>query len=226
LVGSFDVATIKPLIATYLASLPTPNLPIEARDVGLRPVTGVIKKAVFSGAEAQSVVSINFSGPALYSREEMLRFYALIDVMNIGLTDILREKLTLIYGGGMHGDFERIPTGAYTIGVSLPTGPANVDKVIAATFAQIAHMKEHGPSAADLNNVKQNWLQVHRRSMRDNATWLNALQTSVLYGTDPAFILTYEPRVEALTAQELKDAAARYFDLNNYVQVVLYPEKK
>ena len=226
LVGSFDVATIKPLIATYLASLPTPDLPIEAKDVGLRPVTGVIKKAAFSGAEAQSVVSINFSGPALYSREEMLRFYALIEVMNIRLTDVLREKLTLIYGGGMYGDFERTPSGAYTIGASLPTGPANVDKVIAATFAQIAQMKEHGPFTADLDKVKQNWLQVHRRSMRDNAAWLGALQTSVLYGTDPAFILTYEQRVEALTAQELKDAAARYFDLNNYVQVVLYPEKK
>ena len=226
LVGSFDVATIKPLIATYLASLPTPDLPIEARDVGLRPVTGVVKKAVFSGAEAQSIVSLNFSGPAVYSREEMLRFYALIDVMNIRITDILREKLTLIYGGGMSGNFERTPYGNYTIGASLPTGPASVDKVISATFAQIAQIKEHGPAAGDLEKVKQNWIQVHRRSMRENATWLAALQTSVLYGTDPAFILTYEKRVEALTAQDIKDAAARYFDLNNYVQVVLYPAKK
>ena len=103
MVGSFELAKIKPLIATYLASLPTPDLPIEAKDVGLRPVTGVVKKAVFSGSEAQSHVSINFSGPALYSREEMLRFFALIDVMNIRITDILREKLTLIYGGGMSG---------------------------------------------------------------------------------------------------------------------------
>ena len=226
LVGSFELATIKPLIATYLASLPTPDLPIAAKDVGLRPVTGVIKKAVYSGSEAQSLVSIVFSGPAVYSREEMLRFYALIDVMNIRITDILREKLTLIYGGDMSGEFERIPYGNFTLGVSLPTAPANVDKVIAATFAEIARMKEHGPSAADLEKVKQNWLQVHRKSIRENSLWIAALQTSVLYGTDPAFILTYEKRVEALTVQDLKDAAGRYFDMNNYVQVVLYPEKK
>jgi zinc protease len=226
LVGSFDVATIKPLIATYLASLPTADLPIAAKDVGLRPVTGVVRKAVYSGSEAQSLVSINFTGPAVYSREEMLRFYALIDVMNIRITDILREKLTLIYGGGMNGDFERVPYGNFSLGVTLPTAPANVDKVIAATFEEIARMKEHGPAAADLEKVKQHWLQAHRKSIRENATWLTALQTSVLYETDPAFILSYEKRVEALTAQDLQSAAGRYFDLNNYVQVVLYPEKK
>jgi zinc protease len=226
LVGSFDSEKVKPLVATYLASLPTPELPIAFKDVGLRPVTGVVKKDVFSGSEAQSHVSINFSGEAAYSKEELLRFNALLDVMNIRITDILREKLTLIYGGGMSGSLNRIPYGHFTIGVSLPTGPANVDKVIAATFAEIAQMKEQGPSAADLEKVKQNWIQVHRKSLRENGYWLRHLQSAVLNGTDPATILTYEQRVAAITAQDLKDAAARYFNLENYVQVVLYPEKK
>jgi zinc protease len=226
LVGSFDSEKVKPLIATYLASLPIPDLPVTVKDVGLRPVAGVVKKDVFSGSEPQSHVSINFSGEAAYSKEELLRFHALLDVMNIRITDILREKLTLIYGGGMSGALNRIPYGHFTIGVSLPTGPANVDKVIAAMFAEIAQMKEQGPSAADLEKVKQNWIQVHRKSLRENGYWLSHLQSSVLNGTDPGTILTYEQRVAAVSAQDLKDAAARYFDLKNYVQVVLYPEKK
>ena len=106
--------------------------------------------------------------------------------MNIRITDILREKLTLIYGGGMSGSLSRVPYGHFTIGVSLPTGPANVDKVIAATFAEIAQMKEQGPSAADLEKVKQNWIQVHRKSLRENGYWLGHLQSAVLNGTDPA----------------------------------------
>ena len=171
MVGSFDLAKIKPLIATYLASLPTPDLPVTVKDVGVRPVTGVVKKDVFSGSEAKSLVSINFSGPAVYSTEESLRFQALLDVMNIRITDVLREKMALIYGGGMEGSLNRTPYEHYAIGVSVPTGPANVDKVIAATFAEIAQMKEQGPSAADLDKVKQNWIQVHRKSMRENNYW-------------------------------------------------------
>jgi zinc protease len=226
MVGSFEIEKIKPLIATYLASLPTPDLPLAVKDVGVRPVTGVIKKAVFSGSEPQSHVSINFSGPAVYSREEMLRFYALVDVMNIRITDILREKLTLIYGGGISGTLNRVPNGNYTLGVSLPTAPANVDKVIAAMFAQIEQIKQHGPSAADLEKVKQNWIVVHQKELRENAPWLGLLQTAVLYGTDPSSILTYEQRVAEITVQDLKDAAGRYFNENNYVQLVLYPAKK
>ena len=226
MVGNFDIAKIKPLIATYLASLPTADLPIDVRDVGLRPVRGVVKKEVFSGFEAKSQVVLNFSGDAAYSREAALHLRALVDVMNIRITDILREKLTLIYGGGLSGALERIPYGHYSIGASLPTGPANVDKVIAAVFAEIALMKEHGPSAADLDKVRQNWIQVHRRSLRENNYWLNHLQNSVTQETDPALILTSEQRIAAVTAQQVQEAARRYFDLDNYVQVVLYPEKK
>jgi zinc protease len=44
--------------------------------------------------------------------------------------------------------------------------------------------------------------------------------------TDPGSILSYEQRLATITAQDVKDAANRYFDMNNYVQAVLYPEKK
>jgi zinc protease len=223
--GSFDIARIKPLIATYLASLPTPDIPVEARDVGVRPVAGVVKKDIHSGSEAKSSVSINFTGKASFSEAEQMRFYAMLEVMNIRITDILREKLTLIYGGGMNGSFNKVPYEHYAIGVSLPTGPANVDKVLAAAFAEIDRMKEQGPDLADLNKVKRNWLQDHQKSLRENGYWVGRLQTSLLQGTDPATLLTYEKQVAAITPAQLKEAARRYFDMNNYVQMVLYPEK-
>ncbi|MES2150289.1 MAG: insulinase family protein [Pseudomonadota bacterium] len=225
LVGSFELDKIKPLLATYLASLPVGELLVAYRDVGVRPVSGVVRKEVHSGTEAKSNVAINFSGDAVYSEPELLRFHAMLEAMNIRITDILREKLALIYGGGMNGGINRIPYGNYVIGLSLPTGPANVDKVIAAAFAEIARMKEQGPDPEDLNKVKQNWLQAHQKSMRENGYWLGRLQSAQLQGTDPAEILKYEQQVNALTVEDLKAAAKRYFNMENYVQVVLYPEK-
>ncbi|MGZ8290165.1 MAG: M16 family metallopeptidase [Telluria sp.] len=225
LVGSFDVATTKPLLATYLASLPTPDIPVLAKDTGVRPVSGVVKKEVHSGSEAKSNVSINFTGKSHFSEEEQLRFYALMEVMNIRITDILREKLALIYGGGMNGSFNKIPYENYAIALSLPTGPANVEKVLAATFEEIERMKEKGPDVGDLNKVKENWVQSHQKSLRENGYWINHLQTALLHETDPGAILTYEKQVAAITPAQLKEAAKRYFNLNNYVQVVLYPDK-
>jgi zinc protease len=225
LVGSFDVKAIKPLIATYLASLPTPDLPIAFRDLGVRPVLGVVKKEVRRGTEAKSTVSLTFTGTADYSEKEQVRMQALIEVMNIRIIDILREKMTLIYGGGMSGTLARIPYPHYAIGISLPTGPDNVDKVIAAVFAEIDRIKTVGPELADLDKVKRNWLQGYQKSMRENGYWLGRLQATLTDGVDPASILTFEQEIGKLTAADVKAAASRYFDAGNYVQVVLNPEK-
>jgi zinc protease len=226
MVGSFDIAKVRPLIATYLASLPTPPLATSYRDMEIEPVRGVVKKEVRVGSEAKSTVSINFTGEAEYSEEEQMRLSALLEVMNIRIIEVLREKMALIYGGGMSGAIGKVPKPHYRIAVNLPTGPENVDKVIAATFAEIERIKTQGPSAADLNKIKQGWLQNHRKSLRENGYWLGRLQTSLLAGTDPATVLNYEAQVKALTPEDLKKAARRYFNTQNYVQLVLYPEKK
>ncbi|MBC7860191.1 MAG: insulinase family protein [Burkholderiaceae bacterium] len=225
LVGSFDVDKVKPLIATYLASLPAGDIDAAFKDTGVRPVSGVVKKEVLKGTESKSSISINFSGVAEYSDEEQMRLQALIEVINIKLIEVLREKMGLIYGGGMSAALNKLPYGNYTIGVSLPTGPDSVDKVIAATFAEIDKMKRDGPLASDLAKVKENWSKNFRKALRENEFWLARLQTAAMQDSDPATILRYEQQVAALTPADLQAAALRYFNLDNYVQVVLNPEK-
>jgi zinc protease len=225
LAGSFEVEKIKPLLATYLGGLPTTDIPIGYRDLGMRPVTGVVKKEVRSGKEAKSSISLTFSGPAHWSEQEQLRFYAMLEVINIHITEILREKMALIYGGGMTGSLTKVPYEHYSITASLPTGPQSVDKVIAATFAEIERMKEPGPDAGDVDKVKQNWLTSYQKALRENGYWVNYIQEALLHGTDMASILEYEQRVKEITPAQIRETARRYFDTQNYVQVVLYPEK-
>ncbi len=224
-VGSFTPEAIKPLVTRYLASLPTPELTTAYADLGVRPVTGVVKKEVHSGSEAKSQVSISFTGPATYSDEEQLRVQALVDVLNIRIVDVLREKLTLIYSGSAYGGLIRVPYGHYQLSLNLPCAPENVDKVVAALFAEVQKLQEQGVDPADLDKVKQHWQVANRKSMRENAYWLRQLDNSVLYGTDPANILTFEQRAAAITPSDVQTAAQRYLRRDNYVQVALYPEK-
>lgn len=224
-VGSFDVEAIKPLLATYLGSLPTPDLPTAYRDLGLRPVKGVVKREVKSGLEDKSTVSLTFTGPAEVSEMEELRLSALTEVMNIRIIDVLREKLGLIYGGGMEGSMSRVPYAHYSVGVTLPTGPKNVDKVLQATFAEIERVRSQGPDQGDLDKVKTNWLQTYRKSLQENGYWLAVLQTSLTEGTDPGTILSFDKEVQSLSVADLKRTAQRYLNPENYVQVVLNPEK-
>lgn len=224
--GSFELDKIKPLIASYLGTLPVAEVAHAYRDVGMRPVTGVVKKDIYMGSEPKSTISITFNGDAAYSDEQKLTLQALGEVLNLKVIEVLREKMSMIYGGGFETSMGQHPYGHYSVALNLPTGPENVDKVIVAAFAEINKMKADGPSVADLEKVKLNWITRQQKSLRENNYWMNQLMGSVTQGRDPAHILKYEQRVRAITPQAVKLAAQRYLDLHNYVQVVLYPERK
>jgi zinc protease len=225
LVGKFDIAAIKPLVATYLGSLPSSQQKSTFKDVGLRPVKGVVKKEVKKGSEPKSFIRMFWNGEAPYSDQEQLKVQALTEVLNIKLIESLREELSGIYGGGMYGNLNKNPYNNYSLGVSLPCGQENVDKLIKATIGEIDKIKANGPTVDDLNKVKETWRQQYEVNIKDNAFWARQLLLSVEVGTNPSEVLSYEKRIASLTPNDVKDAALKYLDMKNFVQIVLNPEK-
>jgi zinc protease len=224
-VGAIDMNTIKPMIATYLGSLPSTGASSTFKDVGLRPAKGPIKKEVKKGTEPKSMVRLQWMGESPYSDEEQLKVQALVELMNIKLIESLREELSGVYGAGMFGSLSKIPYNSYSFGISIPCGPENVDKLIAASLAEIEKVKKDGPSETDLNKVKETWKQQYLVNIKDNGYWTRSLIQSIEMGTNPAGILSYEKKVDALTVKDLKDVANKYLDSNKYIQMVLNPEK-
>ncbi len=223
-VGKFDMAGLKSLCETYLASLPSTSAPSNFRDVGLRPVKGVVKKEVYRGKEPKSFIAMQFTGEAPYSDAELLKIQMLVELMNIKLIEKLREEIGGMYSGGMNGNMSKNPYGNYTIGASVPCGPENVDKLIKATWEEINKVKV-GPTEVDLNKVKEAMKKQSLESMKDNAYWRTKMQQWVELGTNPGDILTTEKRIDAVTVKDIQAAATKYFNEKNYLQVVLYPEK-
>jgi zinc protease len=73
--------------------------------------------------------------------------------------------------------------------------------------------------------VKETWKKQYEVDIKDNTFWAKKLQSAVEIGSDAGEVLSFEKRVDALTPKDLKDAANKYFDMKNFIQVVLYPEK-
>jgi zinc protease len=224
LVGKFDVATIKPLLATYIGSLPSTGATSTFKDVGLRASKGPLKKEVKKGTEPKSVIRLYWNGETTYSDEEQFRLQAFAELMNIKLIETLREDLGGIYGGGMSANLSKNPYGNYTISVTLPCGPENVDKLVAATIAEIDKVRKSGPTEADLSKVKETWKQQYLVNVKDNNYWARQLLQGAEMGTNPANILEFEKRTDALTVKQLQDIANKYLDTKNFVQIVLNPE--
>ena len=223
-VGKFDLPALKSLCETYLASLPSTGQTSTFRDVGLRPVKGVVKKDVYRGKEPKSFIAMQFTGETEFSENDQLKMNMLVELMNIKLIEKLREDLGGMYSGGMNGSLSKYPYANYTIGSSVPCGPENVDKLVKATWEEINKVKA-GPSDTDLNKVKEAMKKTYLESMKDNGYWRSRLQQCVELGFDPANILTLEKRLDAITTKDIQAAAQKFFNEKNYLQVVLYPEK-
>jgi zinc protease len=224
IVGAFAIDKIKPLVATYLGSLPSTSQKSMFKDVGLRATKGPLKKEVRKGSEPKSNIRLFWNGEAQYSQEEQIKIQALAELMNIKINETLREELAGMYSGGMYGTMSKYPYGNYSIGVNIPCGPENVDKLITATLAEIEKVRTAGPKEEDLNKVKETWKQQYLVSIKDNNFWARQLLQSVEQGTDPAGILQYTKKVDALKTSDLQDAAKKYLDPGKVVQVVLNPE--
>ena len=222
-VGSFDLAKIKPLLATYLGGLPAAKIAAEYKDRHVRPVRGVVKKEVRRGREQKSQVSIAFAGDANFNEVEQMRLRALIEIMQIKVTEALREQRGLVYTANVSGGMARHPYANYTINIGLPTAPENVDKAIEATFAEVRKLQEKGPEEADLAKVKENWSSNYRKALRENGWWLVNLQSALVNKTDPKLLLRQNDMIASLAVADVQAAAKRYFDFNNYVQVVMHP---
>lgn len=225
IVGTIDTEKLKPLLETYIGSLPSTGKTSSYKDVGLRPVKGPLRKEVNKGTEPKSLVRILWNGETPYSEDENFRIQGLVEIMNIKIIESLREELSGIYGGGMYGVMNKHPYNSYSLGITIPCGPENVDKLIAATHAEIEKIKKDGPSEADLNKVKETWKQQYLVNIKDNGFWARQIIHSIETDSDPERVLSYQKRVDALTPKDIQAVAKKYLDKNNYLQFILNPEK-
>ena len=225
LVGSLDIEKLKPLIATYLGSLPSAGKSANYVDNGVRPFTGKKELVVNKGKEPKSLIVKVFSGEVTYSESLALKASALTEILNIKIIEDLREKLGAIYGGGIYGGVNKLPYSNYSLALQLPCGPENVDKLLKAADAEIDSIKAFGPDVKNLDKVKKTWLEQYKVQLKENSFWSAKLQSILFEGADPQRIFDYEKNVNALTTDDIKAAAKLLFDGKNVLQAVLYPEK-
>ncbi len=224
-VGKLDDEKIKPLLEKYLGSLPTTPKENTFKDNGVRLVAGPRTINIQKGKESQSFINLMFEGPAEDTRETKLQLAALLEAINIKITEKLREEMSGIYGGGLYGQIVKRPFLHFTVTANIPCGPENIGKLTDSLMAIIKTVQEKGVEQKDLDKVKETWKKQYHVGLQSNDYWLSSLSNSWINKENPENILTYEEKVNALTVQDLQAAAKKFLPLDKAVKAVLYPEK-
>src|SRR5206468_8475835 len=92
-VGSFDLASMKPLVERYLGGLPSIHRKESWRDVGVRAPRSIVEQTVERGIEPKSLSAIVFSGPFEFDQAHRVAIRAVARVLQGRLQETIREEL-------------------------------------------------------------------------------------------------------------------------------------
>ncbi|MES2651454.1 MAG: insulinase family protein [Bacteroidota bacterium] len=224
-VGNFDVEKIKPFIATYLASLPSLNRNENFVDNGVYPPKGKVSKTVARGLEDKATVQLFLHGDYTYNAENNVQLDALKSALEIKILERLREKESGVYSPNVGLSVEKYPVGHYYFTISFNCSKANVEKLIAAALDEVNSFKQNGATEEDLKKFKSEEQRQEELSLRNNGYWLNYLSTRLKYADDINLLLSNKERLNKVTVASSKEAAQHYLSGDNYIRLVLVPEK-
>jgi zinc protease len=225
-VGSFDLATMKPLVERYLGALPSIHRKEAWKDVGVRTPAGIVEKKVEKGVEPKSEAAIVFSGRFEFDQTHRVAIRAMAEILQTRLLETIREELGGTYSISARPNFQRDPNPEYSIAIQFGCAPQRTDDLIKRVFEEIEKFKTNGPTEKQVNDEKEALLREFETNSKLNNYLLSQIMQKYQIGEDPAGLWKVPEYYQKIDAAMIQQAAKTYLNTNTFVKVTLFPEKK
>ena len=223
--GAFDLATMRPLVERYLASLPSLRRGETWKDVGITPPKGVVERTVRKGIEPKSQVDIVFTGPFTFDAPNQATLGTLGVVLETRLRERLREALGGTYGVQVDASASKISQARYRVTIDFGCDPARTEELVKSLFREIEALKANGPTDVEINDARQALLRQHDSDLAQNDRLVAELAERYEQAEDVEEFFDLPALYTSVTAAGVRDAARLWLDTGNYVRVTLLPEK-
>jgi zinc protease len=224
-VGSFDPAALRPFVEKYLASLPATHGNETWRDVGIRPVRGVVERRVNKGIEPKSEAALVFTGPFQYDQAHRTAIRAMSMVLENRLRESLREDLGGTYSVSASPSYSKMPREEYRFVITFGCAPDRTDALVDQVFKEIDAVQASEPDPRIVADIRQQLKREYETSSRENGFLLREMTSRYENGEDVSELFTLPESYDKLTGAAILDAARTYLDKKNFVRVELFPEK-
>jgi zinc protease len=226
IVGAFKPDEIKPLLEKYLGGLPSTDRDDTFKHPNIFPPKGKIEKTIYKGLEPKSRVTMVASGEFEYNPENNIQIEALQEVLQIKLIEALREEESGVYGVSVSEGTDKFPTGHYRFNIGFGCAPENVEKLVKRTREEIEKVKKNGADPKDIEKFVAESQRKMETALKTNSFWLDYLDDNTFLGDDLNEIFLQDKLLKSITVASTKAAAEKYFNDDNFIKVVLMPEKK
>lgn len=226
LLGNVNIDSIKPLLCTYIASLPAKRHPLEANTASLPNIREVNETHLFNKKmntpSALVTVVYTFKQPSTAKADLHLDIFR--RVLSIAYTDSVREEKGGTYGVSTSAQLEisdKDEPNTY-LKISFRTDPKMYETLIPIIYRQIEHIAHNGPLAASMEKVKKYLTKQYAQNAVTNGYWDYVLYNYLQNGVD--FDNRYVQMVKETTARDIQKVAQEMLRANNRIEVTMMPE--
>ena len=175
--------------------------------------------------KAQGVIMVGYRGVDIFSPDRCA--LELIDEASSDLGSRffvrIREQMGLAYYVGA-SQMQGLVPGLFLF--YLGTDPSEIEKVKTALLDEIHKLAAEGLTSAELARAKKKLLGQQQIANQSNDSFGYMAALDELYGLGFAYHKTLEREVEAVTLDDVKRAASRYFREQPYVLAIVRPPAK
>lgn len=226
LVGNVDIEAAKPLIAQYIASLPSIKRKETFKDNKVDMRKGIYKNEFIKEQEtAKASVFAFYNGTCKYDLKNSLLISMTDQILNLVYTEKVREEEGGTYGVNVGGDLQKYPQEKFVLQIMFDTAPDKKDKLTNIIFGELENLGKNGPSEANLNKVKEFMLKKYKEDLKENGFWLGTIDDYLFTNVD--MTKGYEAMLNSITTKDIQNFATSIFSQKNEVEVTMIsPEKK
>lgn len=225
IIGNFDETTIRPLIETYIASLPSKKKAMSKAKEVLKYATGVVENNFKRKQETpKSIGVITWHTKDIpCSLENMVKTQIASEVLEMIYLKKIREEASAAYTVAAQGSHTINDFGTSTRLLGYcPMKPEKAQEAMDIMRNEVEAMTK--TCDADMvKKVKENMLKNHETSLKTNRYWLEAIYTDRSYGVD--IHSNYNKIVEAQTPETISAFVAEILKAGNRAEILMLPEE-
>ncbi|MDR2409948.1 MAG: insulinase family protein [Bacteroidales bacterium] len=224
-VGNIDETTFIPLVEKYLGNLPSTGRVETYKDVNKPFISETKSISVKAGMEEQGILAIVFEEKMNWDVKNVLSFDIFSEVIDMLLIEKIREKMGGAYSPSMELSTDKLPEPTFSGVIYIACDPKKAKKISSACLKLLNDLFAKGINDDHFGKAVAQIKKSREVSAQENSYWRGYISNKLFNNDNLKDRETYNNLLETITKEEVLNTVKSTFNMNHYLEVILYPEK-